>query len=104
MNATAEIARKEPAAPPLRRYAMPAVIVIFALAYALVPYLTDDVQLRESFLLAAVFITLASNLNLMIGYAGYINFGNIVFYGLGGYVCVYLVSEWHWPLIVAALT
>jgi branched-chain amino acid transport system permease protein len=39
----------------------------------------------------------------MIGYAGYINFGNIVFYGLGGYVCVYLVTAWHWPLIAGAL-
>ena len=44
-------------------------------------------------LLAAVYIILASNLNLMIGYAGYVNFGNIVFFGLGGYVCVYLVNR-----------
>ena len=56
-------------------------------------------RLRESLLLAAVYITLASNLNLMIGYAGYVNFGNIVFFGLGGYICVYLVNDWHWPLV-----
>ena len=48
--------------------------------------------MRESLLLAAVYITLASNLNLMIGYAGYVNFGNIVFFGLGGYFCIYLVT------------
>ena len=59
--------------------------------------------MRESLLLAAVYITLASNLNLMIGYAGYVNFGNIVFFGLGGYFCVYLVNDWHWPLMLAAL-
>lgn len=74
-----------------------------AVAFALVPYLGDDVQLRESLLLAAIYIILASNLNLMIGYAGYVNFGNIVFFGLGGYVCVYLVSEWSWPLVPAAI-
>jgi branched-chain amino acid transport system permease protein len=39
----------------------------------------------------------------MIGYAGYVNFGNIVFFGLGGYICVYLIDAWHWPLIAAAL-
>ena len=50
-------------------------------------------ELRESLLLAAVYIILASNLNLMIGYAGYVNFGNIVFFGLGGYVCLYLVND-----------
>jgi len=102
MTAAADIASERPQAPAYRL--MPVAIVVFAIAFGLVPWLTDDVQLRESFLLAAVYITLASNLNLMIGYAGYINFGNIVFYGLGGYVCIYLVSERHWPLIVGALT
>src|SRR5260370_764270 len=81
----------------------PSLIVLFGALFALVPYWGDDVGLRESFLLAAVYITLASNLNVMIGYAGYINFGNIVFFGLGGYVCVDLVTRWHWPLVPAAL-
>jgi branched-chain amino acid transport system permease protein len=60
--------------------------------------------MRESLLLAAVYIILASNLNLMIGYAGYVNFGNIVFFGLGGYICLYLVTALHWPVTPAALT
>src|SRR5690348_6839656 len=62
-----------------------------------------DVELRESLLLAAVYITLASNLNLMLGYTGYINFGSIVFFGLGGYICVFLMSAHGWPLAAAAL-
>lgn len=85
------------------RRPFPWLIAIVALAFALIPYLGDDVQLRESLLLAAIYVILASNLNLMIGYAGYVNFGNIVFFGLGGYVCVYLVSEWSWPLLPAAI-
>ena len=39
----------------------------------------------------------------MIGYAGYVNFGNVVFFGLGGYVCVWLVNSHGWPLVAAAL-
>jgi branched-chain amino acid transport system permease protein len=85
------------------RRPFPWLIVALALGIALYPYWSDDVQLRESLVLAAVYVILASNLNLMIGYAGYVNFGNIVFFGLGGYVGVYLVSEWHWPLVAAAL-
>jgi branched-chain amino acid transport system permease protein len=85
------------------RRPFPWLIVAAALLYALYPYFTDDVGLRESLLLAAVYIILASNLNLMIGYAGYINFGNIVFFGLGGYICLYLVTALHWPVILAAL-
>jgi branched-chain amino acid transport system permease protein len=85
------------------RHLFPGAIVVLGLLFGLLPYLADDVGWRESFLLAAVYITLATNLNLMIGYAGYINFGNIVFFGLGGYICVDLVTRWHWPLVVAAL-
>ena len=84
------------------RRPFPWFIVAAALLYALYPYFTDDVGMRESLLLAAVYIILASNLNLMIGYAGYVNFGNIVFFGLGGYICLYLVTALHWHVIAAA--
>ena len=77
------------------------IIALVIAAFALAPSLAGDVQLRESLLLAAVYITLASNLNLMLGYAGYVNFGSIVFFGLGGYICVYLMGGPGWPLIVA---
>jgi branched-chain amino acid transport system permease protein len=86
-----------------RQHLFPGLIIFLGLLFAIVPYWSDDVGLRESFLLAAVYITLASNLNVMIGYTGYINFGNIVFFGLGGYICVDLVTRWQWPLVAAAL-
>ena len=76
-----------------------AVIAIFAAA----PVVGNDVSLRESLILAALYITLASNLNLMLGYAGYINFGSIVFFGLGGYICVWLVNSQGWPLAASLL-
>src|ERR1017187_9045978 len=79
-------------------------IVAVTLAFALLPLRGNNVGLREDLLLAAVYIILAANLNLMIGYAGYVNFGNIVFFGLGGYVCVWLVNSYAWPLVAAALT
>jgi branched-chain amino acid transport system permease protein len=104
MEVSADIAPKlgRKGAPPLR-HIFPGFVVMLGLLFALSPYLADDVGWRESFLLAAVYVTLATNLNLMIGYAGYINFGNIVFFGLGGYVCLDLVTRWHWPLVIAAL-
>jgi branched-chain amino acid transport system permease protein len=74
-----------------------AVIAVFALA----PSIGNDVELRESLVLATVYIILASNLNLMLGYAGYINFGSIVFFGLGGYICVWLVYAHTWPLALS---
>ncbi len=76
-----------------------AVIAIFAI----VPVFGNNVELRESLILAALYITLASNLNLMLGYTGYINFGSIVFFGLGGYICVWLVDAHDWPLAASLL-
>src|SRR5579864_7068152 len=78
------------------------IIALVIAAFVLAPIVENDVSMRESLLLAAVYITLASNLNLMLGYAGYINFGSIVFFGLGGYVCVYLINTHAWPLALAA--
>jgi branched-chain amino acid transport system permease protein len=79
------------------------IIALVIAAFAAAPLVGDNVELRESLLLASVYITLASNLNLMLGYAGYINFGSIVFFGLGGYISVYLISALDWPLAAAEL-
>jgi branched-chain amino acid transport system permease protein len=74
------------------------IITLAVVAFALAPVYGNDVSLRESLLLDALYITLASNLNLMLGYAGYVNFGSIVFFGLGGYICVWLVNSYKWTL------
>ncbi|HUH93642.1 MAG TPA: branched-chain amino acid ABC transporter permease [Casimicrobiaceae bacterium] len=79
-------------------------IVAATAAFAVAPLVGNNVGLREDLLLAAIYVILATNLNLMIGYAGYVNFGNVVFYGLGGYLCVWLVNSYAWPLVAAALT
>lgn len=79
------------------------VIIAFCAAFAYVPLRGNNVPLREDLILIAVAIILASNLNLMIGYTGYVNFGHIVFYGLGGYIGVYLTTVRGWNLILSAL-
>ena len=90
------------AAEALRR-PTPWLIAAVVLAFALIPLRGNNVGLREELLLAAVYVTLATNLNVVIGYAGYVNFGNVVFFGLGGYLCVWLVNDHAWPLLAAAL-
>jgi branched-chain amino acid transport system permease protein len=79
------------------------IIALVTIAFAVAPAIGNDVEMRESLVLAAIYVILASNLNVMVGYAGYINFGSIVFFGLGGYICVYLMSSPGWPLAAAAL-
>ncbi len=79
------------------------IIALVIAAFAGLPAFGNNVELRESLALACVYIVLASNLNMMLGYAGYINFGSIVFFGLGGYICVWLVDAHGWPLALSLL-
>ena len=79
-------------------------ILLLAGLFAWLPLRANNVALREDLILVAIAIILTSNLNLMIGYTGYVNFGHIVFYGLGGYVGLYLMTVRSWHLIPAALT
>ena len=79
-------------------------IIALAIAgFAVAPLIGNDVQMRESLLLAAVYITLAANLNIMLGFTGYINFGSIVFFGLGGYITAYLINAQGLSLAAAEL-
>jgi branched-chain amino acid transport system permease protein len=79
------------------------IILLISAAFAYAPVRGGNVSLREDLILIAIAIILASNLNLMIGYTGYVNFGHIVFYGLGGYVGLYLTTVRGWNLALSAL-
>jgi branched-chain amino acid transport system permease protein len=59
----------------------------------LAPFVTGSNTLRETMFLILLAVALASSLNILLGYAGYVSFGHIVFFGLGGYVGFYLISQ-----------
>jgi len=59
--------------------------------------------IRETAFTVMMFMALASSLNILLGYTGYVSFGHIVFFGLGGYTGFFLISEQGWPLYLAAL-
>lgn len=59
--------------------------------------------LRETMFTLLMFVGLASSLNILMGYTGYVSFGHIVFFGLGGYTGFYLISQQGWLLYPAAL-
>lgn len=79
------------------------VIALFTVVFAIAPLIGDNVDLRETLVLDAMYIILASNLNIMLGYTGYINFGSIVFFGLGGYFCLWLVNAFDLPIVLSLL-
>jgi branched-chain amino acid transport system permease protein len=70
---------------------------------AILPILTDSATLREDLFLILVVVTLATSLNIIMGYTGYVSFGHIVFFGLGGYFAFYLVQTFGLHILAAAL-
>ncbi|MCB9078056.1 MAG: branched-chain amino acid ABC transporter permease [Anaerolineaceae bacterium] len=67
-----------------------------------VPVITGTNTWRETMFLILMAVSLASSLNIILGYTGYVSFGHIVFFGLGGYVGFYLIAVHGWSLWLAA--
>ncbi len=58
---------------------------------------------RENAFTLLMYVGLASSLNILLGYTGYVSFGHIVFFGLGGYTGFYFLSRFGWSLYASAL-
>jgi len=62
------------------------------------PTITGSVSTRESAFTILKAIALATSLNILLGYTGYVSFGHIVFFGFGGYVGLYFVNNQDWSI------
>lgn len=87
----------------LQRYNGLILPILVVLALVIWPLITGKAANRESAFTILKAIALASSLNILLGYTGYVSFGHIVFYGFGGYVGLYLLTEYDWSLWNAML-
>ena len=72
--------------------------LLIVAAFVIWPTLTGNVSSRESAFTILKAVALATSLNILLGYTGYVSFGHIVFYGFGGYVGLYFVNEQGWSI------
>jgi len=81
----------------VRRLGLPAALVA---GLALLPLVAGPYLVR---LLAVIFMwgALASAWNLLAGYAGPVDLGPVVHYGLGGFTVAVLLTRAHWPFLPA---
>jgi branched-chain amino acid transport system permease protein len=77
--------------------------VLAIVAIAVGVKITGKPATRETFFTILKAIALASSLNMILGYTGYVSFAHIIFFGLGGYVGFFLVSAQGWSLWLAML-
>ncbi len=58
---------------------------------------------REAMFTLIMSMALASSLNIILGYTGYVSFGHIVFFGIGGYAGFWAITQLGWHILPAAL-
>ncbi len=78
-------------------------ILVVVGGVSLVPILTDSPSLREDLFLMLMLVILASSVNIIMGYTGYVSFGHIIFFGLGGYLAFFLTQNYQTHFVLAAL-
>ena len=78
-------------------------ILIVVGGVAIVPVLTNSPSLREDLFFMLMLVTLASSVNIIMGYTGYVSFGHIVFFGLGGYLAFFLIKSFEVNFVLAAI-
>ena len=79
------------------------VALLAILGITLWPTITGNAYNREVAFNILRVIALASSLNILLGYTGYVSFGHIVFYGFGGYVGFFFITAVGWSLWPAML-
>jgi branched-chain amino acid transport system permease protein len=77
--------------------------LLAVVALGIGPIVTQSPSTRETAFIVLQALVLAASLNILMGFTGYVSFGHVVFFGLGGYVGIYLIIAQGWPLWSAAL-
>lgn len=67
------------------------------------PMISKDAAKREIVFTILTAMVFASSLNILLGFTGYVSFGHVVFYGLGGYVGMYLIERSNTSIWLAML-
>jgi branched-chain amino acid transport system permease protein len=88
---------------PWQRYSGIIFPVLAVTALTIWPLITGRPANRESAFTILKAIALASSLNILLGYTGYVSFGHIVFYGFGGYIGLFLLTGKEWSLWMSML-
>jgi branched-chain amino acid transport system permease protein len=77
--------------------------LLFIIILGIYPELTRRDINREVIFTMLMFMALSSSLNIILGYTGYVSFGHVVYFGLGGYIGMYLMIIHGQPLWIAML-
>ena len=70
---------------------LPALVVLMALA--LFPLFSPPVYFLSMFYMIFLYVVLAESWNIIGGFAGYLSFGHVAFFGIGAYTSAFLMNR-----------
>jgi branched-chain amino acid transport system permease protein len=76
----------------VRRWRLIVALPLFVLFLAVFPWLDPPVYFVSLIFTVFMYITLASSWNLIGGYAGYLSFGHVAFFGIGAYATALMMN------------
>ena len=77
------------------------ILLALVVLASLWPAFDNNPANREVLSIILMSIAIASSLNIILGYTGYVSFGHVVFFGIGGYTGLYLLGKLGASLWVA---
>ena len=78
-------------------------LVPLLVVIAAYPVVTHSVMAREIVFIMLMYVSLAASLNIILGFTGYVSFGHVVFYGIGGYTAFFLMHKMGLHVLPAVL-
>lgn len=89
----------------MKRWINPGIWMFIAIlaVISIYPILTNNAASRETIFSMLLAVAMASSLNIIMGYTGYVSFGHVVFFGLGGYVGLFLMFTYGMNLWLSLL-
>jgi branched-chain amino acid transport system permease protein len=73
-------------------------LLLFAVAFFL-PFITSDGYIMSIGTSAAIFVMLASGLNVVVGYAGLLDLGYVAFFAVGAYASGIMATRYGWDML-----
>jgi branched-chain amino acid transport system permease protein len=73
-------------------------LALFLVAFFL-PFITSDAYIMSIGTSAAIFVMLASGLNVVVGYAGLLDLGYVAFFAVGAYVSGIMSTRYGWDML-----
>jgi branched-chain amino acid transport system permease protein len=73
-----------------------ATILVLAIFLALIPLFRPSVYMLSFLSLLLMYAALATSWNIAGGYTGYLSFGHVAFFGVGGYTTALLLIAFKW--------